>query len=82
MEVTTGEECVLPQHEGKEDIFCCLSGEVEEGNDIVLCDSAQSPTLGWHQKWLNPPLANMAKGVKIGSKWAPFPRLITRIWLE
>ena len=52
------EECVLTQDDGEEDIFCvhCLSGEVEEGNDIVLCDGAHSTVMGWHQKCLNPPL--------------------------
>ena len=51
MEVATvEEECVLPEDEGEEDIFCvhCLSGELEEGNVIVLCDGALSTRVWWH----------------------------------
>ena len=41
------------------DIVCamCLSGEISEGNDILICDGDHSTTMGYHQQCCVPPVA-------------------------
>ena len=61
-EIAHVEDLLQIDPEGDEsDIVCviCLSGEVSDGNDILLCDGDHSSTLGYHQQCLLQPVTQV-----------------------
>ena len=61
-EIAHVEEVLQTDPEGDDlDIVCviCLSGEVSDGNDILLCDGDHSSTIGYHQQCLLPPVTQV-----------------------
>ena len=54
VEVAHVEEVLQNDPEDSEsNIVCakCLSGEIIDGNDILLCDGDHTSTIGYHQQW-------------------------------
>ena len=61
-EIAHVEEGLQTDTEGDDsDIVCvkCLSGEVSDGNDILICNGDHSSTVGYHQQCLAPPLTQV-----------------------
>ena len=63
-EIAHVEEVLQTDLEGDDsDIVCvkCLSGEVSDGNDILICDRDHSSTVGYHQQCFAPLIAQVPK---------------------
>ena len=56
------EEDECNEGEDEDHGIVCLSGDVTEGNNIVLCDGAHSDAWGCHQLCCNPPLHEIPDG--------------------